>query len=102
LLKDCHSCYIPPLIIEQTVDITEDHYLHLALPLELPVGRAKVEVIVTPEPARAKTAEEWVNPLRGRAKALGSKLTLERFMEMQREDIDLENELDDRLWNRGT
>jgi ribosomal protein L31E len=40
-------------------------------------------------------------PLRGRAKALGSRLTLERFMEMQREDIDLENEIDDRLWKRG-
>jgi hypothetical protein len=86
------------MVIEQTVDITEDHYLHLALPLELPVGRAKVEVIVTPEPARTQAAGEWVNPLLGRAK--GSKLTLERFMEMQREDIDLENELDDRLWNR--
>lgn len=69
-----------------------------------PLGKAKVSVTITPEPVSPQTAPgsgEWVNPLRGRAKALGSKLTLERFMEMQREDIELENELDDRLWERG-
>ena len=89
------------MTIEQTIDITEDHYLHLALPFELPVGRAKVELTVTPEPVRTNTADVWVNPLRGRAKALGSRLTLERFMEMQREDIELENEADERLWNHA-
>jgi hypothetical protein len=32
----------------------------------------------------AKTAAaEWVNPLKGRARALGSKLTYDRFMDMQ-------------------
>ena len=89
------------MTIEQTVEIPEDHWLHFELPLGVPAGRARVELTVTPEPAPpAKTADAWVNPLRGRAKALGSQLTLERFMEMQREDIELENEIDARLWKR--
>jgi hypothetical protein len=47
------------MTIEQTVDIPADRCLHLALPLELPVGRARVELTITPEPARAKAADEW-------------------------------------------
>jgi hypothetical protein len=39
-------------------------------------------------------AGEWVNPLLGIAK--DSSLTVERFMEMQEEEIDLENEYDKR------
>jgi hypothetical protein len=37
------------MTIEQTVDISADHYLHLALPLELPVGRARVKLTVISE-----------------------------------------------------
>ncbi|GHT56907.1 hypothetical protein FACS1894109_07480 [Spirochaetia bacterium] len=36
----------------------------------------------------------WVNPLKGRAKALGSKLTLDRFMEMQEADKKLELDIE--------
>lgn len=36
----------------------------------------------------------WVNPLKGRGKALGSKLTLDRFMEMQEADKKLELDLE--------
>jgi hypothetical protein len=39
-------------------------------------------------------AAEWVNPLKGRARALGSKLTYNRFVEMQEADKRLERELD--------
>ncbi|GHT60417.1 hypothetical protein FACS1894109_18050 [Spirochaetia bacterium] len=39
-------------------------------------------------------AVAWVNPLKGRAKALGSKLTLDRFMEMQEADKKLELDLE--------
>jgi hypothetical protein len=47
----------------------------------------------TKEPACAgETA--WVNPLKGRAKALGSKLTLDVFMEMQEADKKLELDLE--------
>ena len=45
------------MTIEQTVDIPADHYLHLALPVELPVGRARVKLTVTPELALTKAAD---------------------------------------------
>jgi hypothetical protein len=43
---------------------------------------------------REPPSGEWVNPLLGIAK--DSSLTVERFMEMQEEEIDLENEYDKR------
>jgi hypothetical protein len=43
---------------------------------------------------REPPSGEWVNPLFGIAK--DSSLTVERFMEMQEEEIDLENEYDER------
>ncbi|GHU67552.1 hypothetical protein FACS189447_09810 [Spirochaetia bacterium] len=46
-------------------------------------------------PPTGKTAaSEWVNPLKGRARALGSKLTYNRFMEMQEADKNLERKLE--------
>jgi hypothetical protein len=92
------------MTIEQTVDIPANRRIFLDLPLA-PVGKAHIAVTITPESARpaAESADNggpsgWVNPLWGRARARGSKLTLERFTETQREDIELENELDNRLW----
>ena len=90
------------MTIEQTVTITDDHWLHFELPLDLPLGRARVELTVTPEHAHAvKAADKWVNPLRGRAKALGLQLSPERVLEMQREDVKQENAIDERLRRRG-
>lgn len=89
------------MTIVQTVEITEDRCLHLELPLA-PLGKATVTVTVTPQPSRqyaAPPSGEWTNPLLGIAK--NARLTLDRFMEMQREEIELENALDDRLWKRG-
>ena len=37
------------MTIEQTIEIPPNRRLVLDLPLELPVGRARVELIVTPE-----------------------------------------------------
>jgi hypothetical protein len=93
------------MTVEQTVEIPADRRIFLDLPLA-PVGKAHIAVTITPESARpaaecadAGSSSGWINPLWGRAKARGSKLTLERFEKMQREDIELENELDNRLWN---
>jgi hypothetical protein len=36
-----------------------------------------------PPGEKAPAAAEWVNPLKSRARALGSKLTYDRFMDMQ-------------------
>jgi hypothetical protein len=35
--------------IEQTIEILPDHRLELFLPVELPVGRARMELIIIPE-----------------------------------------------------
>ncbi|MDR0316022.1 MAG: hypothetical protein LBH97_03885 [Treponema sp.] len=37
------------MTIEQTIEIPSDHRLVLDLPYELPIGRARVELTVTPE-----------------------------------------------------
>ena len=44
------------MTIEQTIEIPPNRRLVLDLPLELPVGRARVELIVTPE-KKAPTRE---------------------------------------------
>jgi hypothetical protein len=85
------------MTIEKTIEIPIDRRFHLdfVLPQSLPVGKAKVAVIVTPVPA-AIGVHETGDSLCGAAK--DSKLTLARFMEMQGEDIDLENAIDKRQW----
>jgi len=40
------------MIIEQTIEIPPNHRLVLDLPFELPAGRARVELTVTPEKSR--------------------------------------------------
>ena len=45
-------------------------------------------------PPAETAAAEWVNPLKRRARALGSNLTYNRFMEMQESDKRLERELE--------
>ena len=37
------------MTIEQTIEILPDHRLELTLPVELPVGRAREELTITPE-----------------------------------------------------
>ena len=48
------------MTIEQTIEILPNRRLELDLPLELPLGRARVELTITPEkresPADGKTA----------------------------------------------
>jgi len=50
-------CYISLMTIEQTIDILPSRRLELDLPFELPVGRAKMALTITPE-AERKTGEE--------------------------------------------
>ena len=37
------------MVIEQTIEIPASRKVFLELPLELPIGKAKVELIITPE-----------------------------------------------------
>ena len=82
------------MTIEQTVIIPADHRLHLDLevPPEIPAGKVRASLtLICEEGQQQPTTNNWVNPLLGLAKAKGAKLTLERFMEMQQEEIDREN-----------
>jgi len=64
--------------------------------------KARLETVPIDSRAQVITSEKWVNPLFGLAKAKGATLTLERFMEMQQEEIERENENDRRLWGNLT
>ena len=89
------------MTIQQTVTIPDDRRLHfdIVVPFELPVGKAQATLTLVCEDEIAQgDAGKWVNPLMGLAKAKGAKLTVERFMEMQQEEIERENENDRRLW----
>ena len=85
------------MTITQTVEIPESRQVFLDLPLDLPVGKAKVTV--TPQIEKsAVNVYEAVTSLRGLAKKMGSTLTVEQFHEMQREDLRLEEEKYNRLF----
>jgi hypothetical protein len=79
LLKEIEG--LPPDYVAQIFDFI-DQLKHKFPPVEK-----------TKEPACAGEAI-WVNPLKGRGKALGSKLTLDVFMEMQEADKKLELDLE--------
>jgi hypothetical protein len=49
-------------------------------------------LLVQNEPA----GSDWVNPLKGRARVLGSRLTYNRFMELQEADKKLEQRFEPR------
>jgi hypothetical protein len=74
LLKEIEG--LPANYIEELIDFAV-YLKHKALP-------AKKE----------SAASAWVNPLKGRARAMGSKLTYNRFMELQEADKKLERELE--------
>ena len=83
------SCHIYLMIITQTVYIQADRRIFLDLPPELPVGKAKVAVIPQIEKPIDNTYEATVK-LRDLAKKMGSTLTVERFLEMEQEDLRIE------------
>jgi len=89
------------MTIEQTVTIPADHRLHLDfdVPPQIPAGRVRAALtLIFEEEHTQPVAGNWENPLLGLANAKGAKLTLERFIEMQQEEIEHENENDRRLW----
>jgi hypothetical protein len=111
------------MTIEQTVEIPASRRLVLELPEETPIGTAKIAITPVselsaeepkgiligefmrriygepekkPEKKPLGPGEKWVNPILGIAK--DTNLTLERWSEIQREDIEIENENDRRMW----
>jgi hypothetical protein len=86
-------------MLEQIIEIPINHRLIVDLPFAIPIGRAKLTINVTPEfEPPSFTKRETAESLCGSAN--GSKLTLERFMEMRQEEIELEIENDRRLWDK--
>jgi hypothetical protein len=88
------------MTIEQTVEIRADHRLVMELPLEVPIGRARVEVIVTPESSslaeknRAGKAAISLLDLRGSCKGDD---TLDAYFERKQVDKIREDANDFRL-----
>jgi hypothetical protein len=79
------------MTIEQTIEVPVDRRIFLDLPIELPVGWAKITI--TPQAKKpVKNIYGAVENLRGLAKRMGSTLTVERFLDMRREDLRLEEE----------
>ena len=81
------------MTIEQTITIPANHRLHLdfEIPLEIPAGKARAALTLISEKEEAlPVKDKWLNPLLGLAKVKGAKLTLERFMETQQQEIELE------------
>ena len=85
------------MTIEQTVEISADRRvcLDFKVPWEIPVGKARATLtLICEEEQKQAAGGKWFNPLLGLAKTKGAKLTLERFVEMQQEEIERENEND--------
>ena len=65
------------MTIEKTIDIQPNHRLELELPLELPIGKARVELTITPEgketSGSGKTAFGCLNRFADPAKISGEK-----------------------------
>jgi hypothetical protein len=80
------------MTIEQTVEIPANYRLLLELPRSVPVGtRAKVEINIPTTEETAKNGSEGVKPAKSfRGILKGRGITLERFREMQREDLEFE------------
>jgi hypothetical protein len=80
------------MTIEQTVEIPVNRQLVLDLPPEIPAGRAKAALTLTFD---VPSCRDKVKSFRGILKDRG--ISLDRFMEMQREDKALENETDEKV-----
>jgi hypothetical protein len=70
------------MTIEHTIDILPNHRLELDLPVEIPTGRAKIELIITPEKkkisAAGKTAFGCFHQFADSSKISGEKGAWER------------------------
>ena len=80
------------MTVTQTVEIPADRRLIINVPREVPTGRVVLTFTKAKSAEPGTTVDKWVNPLFGLAKAKGAKLTVERFLETQRAEIEIEND----------
>jgi hypothetical protein len=76
------------MTIEQTIEVPASRKLTLEIPPEIPMGK----VILTLTPAQGANPDESLEQLTAELRDLckDSTLTTERFFEMRREDLELE------------
>jgi hypothetical protein len=86
------------MTIEQTIEIPADRRIFLDLPLSIPAGvKARVEINIPAGAELSSNGLKQAKPAKSfRGILKGKGITLERFREMQREDTELENEIDAR------
>jgi len=71
-------CDTVTMTIEQTIEVPASRRVFLDLPMELPVGKARVTITPQMEKPSAN-AYRTIENLRGLAKKMGSTLTVERI-----------------------
>ena len=76
------------MTIEQTVEIPANRRIFLDLPLELPVGKAKLELTVTPETTPSSKAARSLRSLLGIHKDLD---TMDAYFARKRADKVMED-----------
>ena len=102
------------MTIEQTVEISEltagnpvvmqllqdrKPSIKFPFPQELPAGKFKIELTVTPAAEPSTNPYEAIEQAAGFAKKLGSTLTVDRFLEMKHEEIEVEEAEYQRLFH---
>ncbi|MDR2923223.1 MAG: hypothetical protein LBU85_07775 [Treponema sp.] len=86
------------MTIEQMIEVPVNRRISLDLPLELPVGKAKITITPQVDHPNAN-AYGTIENLRGLAKRMGAAVTMENFLEMRREDVRLEEDKYQRLFH---
>ncbi|MDR1212177.1 MAG: hypothetical protein LBK40_08105 [Spirochaetaceae bacterium] len=89
------------MVIEQTIEIPESGILHLdiALPSPYPTGAARLELAITPAvEGRPQSLDKTLEKIWTLCE--GSRLSVDRFLEMRREDNELEEAKYRRLFRK--
>jgi hypothetical protein len=91
------------MTIEQTVEIPVDHRLMIEVPQEIPAGKAMLAFTPLNVQPELKSSRKKIDDLTRELRELckGSTLTVERFLEMQREDCELEEAKYLRLFHKS-
>ena len=83
--------------VTQTVEVPVSHRLTIDVPREIPAGPIIIDFRPVAELPRGMTAQEAMEAIEncsGLAKRLGINLSSDEFLEMRRQDKELEDKLD--------
>jgi hypothetical protein len=92
------------MVIEQTVEIPENRWLHVEVPSEIPVGVTAKVAITVPEAVSPLFFGHRLSPREAVEKCWGiaqdSGLSSDKFLEMKRKEKILEAEKNQRLFHK--